>query len=206
MVERGLGLQAIDSVRVIRERTRVYNFHCPPVEAYIANGMTVHNCGFCAYRWEGYSSNQLFGVQENGKRNNNPARFIPKEKCFEILDDCAAMGVEAIQFTGGGEPTVHKDHFEIMKYAEKQDLLIALVTHGALLQPPTMEWLAWRATWIRVSIDAGNRDTYSRIRGVSPAQHDRAWANIRSLVMFKKSLRSSMVLGVGLCGDQGELA
>ena len=65
----------------------------------------------------GYTTNELFKVVHPVTAvrliTYNPNRKIPYEKCLEILDDCAEMGVKAIQITGGGEPSVHPDHTKI---------------------------------------------------------------------------------------------
>jgi 2-iminoacetate synthase ThiH len=84
----------------------------------IISDLCNHNCSFCAYRMENYTSNQLFGEADpiTGIINNNPNRMISYEKCIEILDDCKEVGVKALQYTGGGEPTVHPKHREIFQH------------------------------------------------------------------------------------------
>ncbi len=67
------------------------------VELILADLCQQH-CNFCAYRIPGYASNQLF----------DDRRMMAIDKALEIIDDCAAIGVQAVQFTGGGEPTLHK--------------------------------------------------------------------------------------------------
>lgn len=158
-----------------------------------------HACLFCAYRMEGYTSNQLFAVVDatTGERNNNPKRLVSLDKAKEILDDCRDMGVKAVQFTGGGEPTVHRDHLAIMQYAVALGLDIALVTHGALLRPESIEFLAQHATWVRVSIDAGTADTYEKIRRVDRSQYTRAASSLCALAVEKRLRSSSVTIGMG---------
>jgi MoaA/NifB/PqqE/SkfB family radical SAM enzyme len=124
----------------------------------IISDLCNQNCSFCGYRSElGFSSEQF--ADDLG--NRNPSRFIPTAKCKEILDDCAALGVRAIQFTGGGEPTVHPDHLEIIGYAQSLGLRTALVTNGIRLKDdPVFRNL----DWLRISLDAGTEETYLRIR------------------------------------------
>lgn len=109
----------------------------------------------------------------------NPNRRIPTEKAIEIIDDCSKLGVQAIQFTGGGEPTVHKDHLKLFGLAQALGIKTALVTNGVRLDPDHSAVRAMK--WVRVSIDAGTEETYCRIRRV-PGNHWRAaWQNIRRL-------------------------
>src|SRR6185436_9951432 len=125
-LERGLAVRQVDSVLRIPGPVTVYNFTCEPGNAYEANGIVVHNC---AYRSSnGFSIEQFAGV--NGEKN--PNRKITTAKAIEILDDCGSLGVKAIQFTGGGEPTVHPDHLLIFEYAQNMGLETSLVTNGVL--------------------------------------------------------------------------
>jgi MoaA/NifB/PqqE/SkfB family radical SAM enzyme len=169
-----------------------------PVHAQlIISDLCSHACSFCSYRWEGNVSNQLFHVLNNdGKKNHNPARFIPIEKIRELIDDFVTMDVKAVQFTGGGEPTLHPQHLEAFQYALDNGREISLVTHGCLLKPETIETLM-RATWVRVSIDAGTPATYASIRRVAESQFRKATDNLRLLCHRRDETGSPVVIGVG---------
>lgn len=83
------------------EAIRSGGFAGPVHVQIILSDLCNQNCAFCAFRDPGYSSSQLFHVDGN----YNPNRMLPFDKVTEILDDC--VGVKAVQYTGGGEPTVH---------------------------------------------------------------------------------------------------
>lgn len=158
-----------------------------------------HNCSFCAYRMEGYTSNKNFGEWDEVKKmvNNNPNRMIPLEKCKEILDDCKELGVKALQFTGGGEPTVHPKHKEIFQYTLDQGLDLALVTNGTIMKEGVPEILA-QGKWVRFSIDAGNAKTYAAMREVPEHYFERTLTNIKKVVAARNKLeKSDLVIGVG---------
>lgn len=163
----------------------------------ILSDLCNHACGFCAYRMPGYDSNELFKViDDSGHVNNNPNRKIPTPKALEILQDCRDMGVAAIQFTGGGEPTVHPDHHAIFQAALHMGMEIALVTNGDRLSDATIQTLG-RAAWVRVSLDAGTSLTYSKIRRVHRLHFDRVLENIHHLAESRSRHGSTMQLGVG---------
>lgn len=128
----------------------------------ILSDLCNQSCHFCAYRDPSYTSSQLFHVDGN----YNPNRMIPYEKVLEILDDCVEMGVQAIQLTGGGEPTVHPRFGDIVQEILDRGLKWALVTNGVLAN----KWDLSTATWVRVSLDAATPQTYARIRRV-PENH-----------------------------------
>ena len=141
----------------------------PPVHVQmVLSDLCNQDCGFCAYRMTSGLSNELF--PQGGRRN--PQRMIPTDKAREIIDDCAALGVKAIQFTGGGEPTVHPDHLALFAHAQAQGIATALVSNGAALD--TDHPAVHKMSWIRISIDAGTPETYARTRRVA----QRHWATV----------------------------
>lgn len=149
----------------------------------ILSDLCNQDCSFCAYRMSSGLSSELFKTAET----HNPNRQIPVEKAREIIDDCAELGVKAIQFTGGGEPTVHKHHAELFMRARINHMQTALVTNGIKLSQESVNG----HTWIRISVDAGDADTYAKIRRVSASHWNKVWANIENLDF------GDTVLGIG---------
>lgn len=184
----------VDSIQALREGKQPV----PKQLQLIISDLCNQNCSFCAYRMEGYTSNQHFGQvdEKTGNFTNNPVRFIPYQKAIEIIDDAADIGVKAIQFTGGGEPTVHAKHKEIFSHALDRGLQIALVTNGILLKEALRDILI-HATWVRISIDAGIASTYSKIREVPESQFHRALENISELIKLRNQHQSPLTIGVG---------
>jgi MoaA/NifB/PqqE/SkfB family radical SAM enzyme len=148
----------------------------PPVHVQLVlSDLCNQDCGFCAYRMSSGLSNELFQV--NGRKN--PNRMITTAKAEEIIDDCALLGVKAIQFTGGGEPTVHPDHLALFARAQAHGMSTSLVTNSINLKPHDPAVASMK--WVRVSVDAGTPATYARTRRVAARHWDTAWANIAAL-------------------------
>lgn len=152
----------IDRISELRQGRDIVPTHVQIIISDLCN----QDCHFCAYRMSTGFSVENF-ADEHG--NKNPARFIPTKKVKEILDDCAALGVGAIEFTGGGEPTVHKDHIEIIGYAQALGLQTGLVTNGVRL---TDDVVFHNLDWLRISLDAGKPETYQAIRA------SKAWPKV----------------------------
>ena len=191
-----LETRKVDSVRRLEGEWRVFNFSCKPNETYIANGFGVHNC---AYRMSGYSSNQLFTVDSElaSFGHDNPKRMIEYPKIIEILNDCANMGVRAIQLTGGGEPSVHPRFVDVCDAVLDRGLDLGLVTNGVVMKPGALEALI-RAKWVRVSIDAGTPETYTLVRRVGRGMWRQAWRNIESLTQARDQHDArELFVGVG---------
>ena len=151
------------------------------------------DCNFCAYRTSGYPSNQHFGEvnKVTGIINNNPTRFLSKTKVKEILQDAKDIGVKAIEYTGGGEPLVHRDHKEIFQFTHELGLDFSLVTNGTLVTNSNKDILK-ESVWIRVSLDAGSAKTYSEIRRVSSDVYSRVTENIKKLVSLRQNKKPTI--------------
>lgn len=127
----------------------------------IISDLCNQDCAFCTYRAPRGWGSEGFGADTGKGFTMNPNRMIARDKCFEILDDCAELGVKAVQFTGGGEPTVHPYADVILERALDLGLEVGLVTNGTRLPVPD---ILSRMAWVRVSVDAGCEETYARTR------------------------------------------
>jgi len=156
------------------------------------------NCSFCAYRMDNYTSNKWFGEYDPIKKivNNNPKRMIPVDKVIETIDNCAEMGIKAIEFTGGGEPTVHPNHREIFEHALNKGIEVGLVTNGVILRDGMLDLIP-KFKWIRVSVDAACSKTYSEMREVPENFFDKVVSHLEQIVAAKKASNSETIIGVG---------
>ena len=162
---------------------------------FVISDLCNHDCSFCAYRMSGYPTSQMFLEEKDGVLRA-PHRFIPLHKALSILDDAREMGIKAIQFTGGGEPTAHPDHLTIIHHCTELGLDLALVTNGSLLKERLIDELML-AKWCRISIDAGTRASYSTIRRVRDGMFDRVLSNVKDLVDAKNRNNSEILIGLG---------
>jgi len=142
-----------------------------------------HRCSYCCYRNEA-----LYLSERMNERDE-----IPREKLREIVEDLVAMDVQAVTFTGGGEPLCHPNIAEAIEGLSDGGVKVAMLTNGSLLSGDAADALGERATWVRISMDAANGADYARARGVSDNEFDKVCENIRS---FAKSKRSGCVLGI----------
>jgi organic radical activating enzyme len=58
---------------------------------------------------------------------------LPTEKVKQALDSFKKIGVTGVEFTGGGEPTLHPDFIEITKYAHSLGFKLGICTNGVIL-------------------------------------------------------------------------
>ena len=70
----------------------------PPIHVRIKpTNICNHDCWFCAYSQEDFQLGETMVERDQ----------IPFDKMMEIVDDLVEMKVEAVTFSGGGEPLVH---------------------------------------------------------------------------------------------------
>lgn len=158
----------------------------PPVHIRIKpTNVCNHRCHYCAYRAEGLQLGKDMEVRD----------FIPREKMLEILEDLSAMGVDAVTFSGGGEPLCYPYLLEAVEYLAKQTKIkIACLTNGAKLSGKIAELFAKRGTWVRVSMDGWDNQSYSMFRGVKDGEFTKIINNINEF----KNYGGECYLGVSI--------
>lgn len=125
----------------------------------------------------------------------------------KVINDIIDIGAKAIIFTGGGEPTIHKNFLEILQYtSSKKFLEIGLISNGLLLTDKIAEECVKYCTWIRVSLDAGSPDIYKKNHGLNNLFFEKVCSNIQNLIFLKKNMNSNCTIGVGyLTGDDSDI-
>lgn len=124
-----------------------------------------HKCWYCAFR---------LGGKHIGK-DMNDADSIPFKKMLELVDDLDTMKVKAVTFSGGGEPLCY-DY--IYDFVELLTTKVAMLTNGALLNGDIAELLAKKASWIRVSIDGWDSESYAKYRETGLDEFDKVLSNM----------------------------
>jgi MoaA/NifB/PqqE/SkfB family radical SAM enzyme len=94
----------------------------------------------------------------------NAGKSLATEEVKKTINTLHSHGLLSVILIGGGEPTLHKDFGEIVRYIKSKKLQIGIVTNGSRLEK--IEAIAEalkEKDWIRISIDAAGEDTF---RGV----------------------------------------
>lgn len=136
-----------------------------------------HRCDFCTFSY----------VKDRST--------IDSSVVIRSVEEFAAGGVSAINWTGGGEPLIHKDFCSIIKRTHSLGIDQGIFTNGALLNDEIIDTLLDTHSWVRISIDAASRETYKQIRKVD--DFDKVMNNIKKLVAAKKRKNSQTTIGIG---------
>lgn len=109
-----------------------------------------------------------------------------------LISNLALMGVKAITFTGGGDPTCHKGLFEFLEHAHNLGMKLGLITNGVIDVKAALPY----CEWIRFSVDGATQETYGYMHG-KPQHFKRVVENISELCRVKKNMGLKTTVGVG---------
>ena len=175
-------LEKIDSLP--KEVEKIF----PPVHIRIKpTNVCNHRCSYCAYREDNLQLGQDMIIRD----------MIPKKRMMEIIDDIVDMGVKAVTFSGGGEPFCYQYLLEAVKKLSTTNIKFAALTNGSRLSGEIAEIFAKNATWVRISMDGWNDESYMSYRGVKHGEFSLILKNIRN---FKK-IQGPCKLGVSIIVD-----
>jgi GTP 3',8-cyclase len=173
----------IDGHKLMWHRERVEQWKekgdCFPI--YVEIGPTNrcnHRCNFCALDY-----------LEHG------AVDINSEVLTRNLEDIAAHGIKSIMFAGEGEPLLHKDIASFVKTAKTNGIDVSMTTNGAPLTQRKAEEILPYLSWIRFSIDAGTKETYSKVHGTREEDFEKVMGNIEYAVRLKKERGLEVTIG-----------
>lgn len=134
-----------------------------------------HNCWYCAYKVDNLQLGQDMVEKD----------FIPEQKMMEIINDCKDMGVKAITFSGGGEPFTYRYFSQTIKKLIEKNISFASLTNGSRLNGEIAELFALNATWLRVSIDGYDDESYAKARDVKVGEFSKLIQNMKDFIAIK---------------------
>jgi len=81
--------------------------------------------------------------------NRNLKEMLTKEQMIKAVDQFAELGVLGMEFTGGGEPTLHPDLDFMIDYIHNKGIKIGIVTNGSRLRK-IKNWD--KVSWVRLGM------------------------------------------------------
>ena len=130
--------------------------------------------------------------------DNNSLSF---ELFDDLLDSFKKCGVKAINYTGGGEPTTHKQFDKIIKLTHDKGFKIGLICNGSMFHKWNMRELLPMFSWIRISLDAYSVETHKKTHGKT-ANFNRTVKNLKLLSTLKRMYKYETTIGAGYITNQ----
>ena len=144
----------------------------PPYWEITTSAACNHRCTFCSVDAIGY-----------------PAILMDETILIERMDEAKQLGVKSVMYAGTGEPLSHKKINTIVAGAHLWGLDQAFTTNGVLLDKLKVPELC---SWIKISLNAGTKESYAKIHQTDEKDWDKVWGNIKSL----NQRRGGCVLGI----------
>jgi radical SAM protein with 4Fe4S-binding SPASM domain len=128
-----------------------------------------HNCPWCSFA--------------SWREENQDMLCLDTMK--KLLKEMRDAGTKAINWTGGGEPLMNPNTIEAIKYAKEIGLDQGIFTNGAVMTEEKAKVLASHMTWVRISVDAYDGESYAESHGTSDKSFDKTIKNIEYLCSIK---------------------
>lgn len=138
-----------------------------------------HHCIFCVYHYKDFKP-----------------IFFPLDRYESLTQEWKQQGVRSVFFAGDGDPLLNKNCHEMVEETKKAGIDIALNTNGRLLSDKNIAIFVRDLSFIRLSVNAGTKESYSHIHGCSGNDFEAVMENIRKLVEEKKRTGSQIIIGV----------
>lgn len=138
-----------------------------------------HHCAWCSF---------------GEFRAEEPVHF-PFARGLDLIRELDEGGTKSVTVTGGGEPLMHPNRVALFEALRASRLAYGLVTNGRLLCGETAAEVARGATFVRVSLDAGQSQTHQLLHATVRPEFDLILQHLADL----RTLAPALTLGVSFC-------
>jgi MoaA/NifB/PqqE/SkfB family radical SAM enzyme len=142
-------------------------------------GACNHRCTFCGLDFMEYQR-----------------RHLDADVLKERLTEMAGLGLKSVMYAGEGEPFLHRRIVEVIRHTKQVGIDAALTTNAVLFKEKVAGEILPHVEWIKVSINAGTAETYSKIHGTKAADFDTAVKNMAAAARLKRKNGYQCALGM----------
>lgn len=118
-------------------------------------------------------------------------QYIPTDTMLRWLKVVKDFGAEALEFSGGGEPTLHPDFEKFIIETKKMGYKLGLITHAC--NPMPIKTMVENLSYVRCGLDAATSKTHDAIKRNKRKDYwfDKAIENIRDMVEMRNEIKST---------------
>jgi len=154
---------------------------CPIYMEISPVGNCNHRCTFCGVDFMGYQNRKLETATLKTR-----------------LTELGQFGLKSVMYAGEGEPLLHRDIVEIAQHTAQAGIDVAFTTNAVRLTEAVAHSLLPHTRWIKVSINAGQADTYAAIHRAKARDFQVVINNCKRAVQIRHALGATCTLGMQL--------
>lgn len=151
---------------------------------YVCN----QDCLWCEYSHENYNENTI----------------MSNERLRQVIDELHDLGVQGVEFCGGGEPTLHPLLPELVRDMKNRGMSIGLLTNGTRLKGELASALVDCASYVRVGYDGATKETFEKVKRpkTSSAGYDAVCTNVRNMIALRAERGAGVQISIKVVLDQ----
>ena len=127
-------------------------------------------------------------LNEDKPSRNWLKKELSKDALFKLIEGLSSLGTKRIRFTGGGEPFMHKDLMEVIEFARKKQLQVAVTTNfGVISRGQIKRLIDLGLEELCISVWGSNSRVYSQVHPeTSSAYFEKLKENLTYLKEIRK--------------------
>ena len=162
-----------------QEAEQAYKSQLPLYIEVSPVGACNHRCTFCAVDYIGYKS-----------------VFLDFDIYARSIDSVANKGVKSIMLAGEGEPMLHPRIADIVNYTKSAGIDVSFTTNGTRMTESFIESSLKNISWIKVSFNGGNPETYAKVHRTKEDDFEKVSKNISTAVAYRKKHGLDCAIGL----------
>jgi MoaA/NifB/PqqE/SkfB family radical SAM enzyme len=93
-------------------------------------------------------------------------KLMEMDVFVKLIEELYRMGTKEVQLSGRGEPFLHSDVFDMIKYIKSKGICCYVTTNGSLLNEESSEKLVeYKLDVLNISLNSCKEETHSIIHG-----------------------------------------
>jgi MoaA/NifB/PqqE/SkfB family radical SAM enzyme len=158
-----------EKIEALRRGENIYPIQVEIHPALVCN----HRCKWCI--------TDSVKIRDYERYDYKRSKKIEFETLRALVIEFARLGVKTLTFSGGGEPLLYDGIEEILRTARSHSLEYGLITNLGLKLNDELLSSIKKATWIRVSLDAADATTHSRVHRTNERDFNIVLENIEKV-------------------------
>ncbi len=138
------------------------------------------------------------GLRE--KKAKELGLFMDPDTFRCVVDECTQNN-SFLRITAGGEPLLHPDNIELIKYIQIKKVRSGIITNGSVLNDDIIKALLDANCVIEISVDGADKNTYEQVR--KGLDWDKLIENIRRLKHLRTQAGSKSPIIVSTVNQKG---